>query len=164
MRPCVRATTFWERFLWWNRPQRFFMAKPVLFFYFFFHPFSAGCPGLIPGVFFFRPFSAGCLGLIPGVFFFPRPYPAGCPCLFSLRIFQRIFVTIFFKKFFKGCFAPLCVPLGLKKPGDFTVSEGHGHPLVGEGGGFPRVRAVVGQVSPCCSWLVPTPKVVSNLN
>jgi hypothetical protein len=29
----------------------------------------------------------------------------------------------------KGCFAPLCVPLGLKKPGDFTMSEGHGHPL-----------------------------------
>ncbi len=24
----------------------------------------------------------------------------------------------------KGCFAPLCVPLGLKKPGDFTLSEG----------------------------------------
>jgi hypothetical protein len=28
----------------------------------------------------------------------------------------------------------------------------------GEGGGFPRVRAVVSQVSPSCSWLVPTPK------
>ncbi len=27
----------------------------------------------------------------------------------------------------KGCFAPLCVPLDLKKGGDFTVSEGHGH-------------------------------------
>ncbi len=25
---------------------------------------------------------------------------------------------------------PLCVSLGLKKPGDFTVSEGHGYPLV----------------------------------
>jgi hypothetical protein len=33
------------------------------------------------------------------------------------------------KKKKKGCFAPLCVPLGLNKPGDFTVSEGHGHPL-----------------------------------
>ncbi len=33
------------------------------------------------------------------------------------------------KKKKKGCFVPLCVPLGLKKPGDFTVSEGHGHPL-----------------------------------
>jgi hypothetical protein len=35
-----------------------------------------------------------------------------------------------FKKKKKGSFAPLCVPLGLKKPGDFRVSEGHGHPLV----------------------------------
>jgi hypothetical protein len=34
------------------------------------------------------------------------------------------------KKIKKACFAPLCVPLGLKKPGDFTVSEGHRHPLV----------------------------------
>ncbi len=24
----------------------------------------------------------------------------------------------------------VCVPLGLKKPGDVTVSEGHGYPLV----------------------------------
>jgi hypothetical protein len=24
----------------------------------------------------------------------------------------------------------VCVSLGLKKPGDFTVSEGHGYPLV----------------------------------
>jgi hypothetical protein len=45
--------------------------------------------------------------------------------MFSLGTFQRIFVTkFFFKKKKKGCFAPLCVPLGLKKPGDFTVSEG----------------------------------------
>jgi hypothetical protein len=28
----------------------------------------------------------------------------------------------------------------------------------GEGGGFPRVQAVVSQVSPSCPWLVPTPK------
>jgi hypothetical protein len=36
---------------------------------------------------------------------------------------------------------------------------------MGEGGGFPRVRAVVSQVSPvspCCPWLVPTPKVIQN--
>jgi hypothetical protein len=45
--------------------------------------------------------------------------------MFSLGTFQRIFVTkLFKKKKKKGCFAPLCVPLGLKKPGDFTVSEG----------------------------------------
>jgi hypothetical protein len=29
---------------------------------------------------------------------------------------------------------------------------------MGEGGGFPRVRAVVSQVSPRSPWLVPTPK------
>jgi hypothetical protein len=29
---------------------------------------------------------------------------------------------------------------------------------MGEGGGFPRVWAVVSQVSPSCPWLVPTPK------
>ncbi len=32
----------------------------------------------------------------------------------------------------------------------------------GEGGGFPRVRAVVSQVSPSCPWLVLTPKRVQN--
>ncbi len=32
----------------------------------------------------------------------------------------------------------------------------------GEGGGFPRVRAMVSQVSPSCPWLVPTPKKVQN--
>ncbi len=36
----------------------------------------------------------------------------------------------FFKKLKKSCFAPLCLSFGLKKPGDFTVSEGHGYPLV----------------------------------
>jgi hypothetical protein len=44
--------------------------------------------------------------------------------MFSLGTFQQIFVTKLFFKKKKGCFAPLCVPLGLKKPGDFTVSEG----------------------------------------
>jgi hypothetical protein len=69
---------------------------------------------------------------------------------FSLGTFQRIFATKFLKtkknrftmyvfigdfstnfrhkikkkKKKKGSFAPLCVPLGLKKPGDFTMSEG----------------------------------------
>ncbi len=31
-----------------------------------------------------------------------------------------------------------------------------------EGGGFPRVRAMVNQVSPCCPWLVPTPRLIQN--
>jgi hypothetical protein len=35
---------------------------------------------------------------------------------------------------------------------------------MGEGGGFPRVQAVVSQVSPCCPWLVPIPKVIPNVN
>jgi hypothetical protein len=35
---------------------------------------------------------------------------------------------------------------------------------MGEGGGFPRVRAVVSQVNPCCPWLVLTPRVISNVN
>jgi len=35
---------------------------------------------------------------------------------------------------------------------------------MGEGGGFPRVRAVVNQMSPCCPWLVPTPRVFSKVN
>jgi hypothetical protein len=33
---------------------------------------------------------------------------------------------------------------------------------MGEGGGFPQVRAVVSQVSSCCPWLVLTPKVIQN--
>jgi hypothetical protein len=36
--------------------------------------------------------------------------------------------------------------------------------LYGEGGGFPQVRAVVSQVNPSCPWLVPTPRVFSNVN
>jgi hypothetical protein len=51
-----------------------------------------------------------------------------------MYVFMGDFSTNFRnKKFFrkkekkKNRFAPLCVPLGLKKPGDFTVSEGHGH-------------------------------------
>ncbi len=35
---------------------------------------------------------------------------------------------------------------------------------MGEGGGFPWVQAVVSQVSPCCPWLVPTPKVFPKVN
>jgi hypothetical protein len=44
-------------------------------------------------------------------------------------LFNEFSKQKFFKKKRKknGCFAPLCVPLGLKKLGDFTVSEGQGH-------------------------------------
>ncbi len=81
---------------------------------YFFRPFPAGCPG----GFFFCPFPAGslcrrrtCPGLIPGSFFFPRPFPAGCPGLIPGFFFKKIF------------------PPFSKKPEDFTVSEGHGHPI-----------------------------------
>jgi hypothetical protein len=35
---------------------------------------------------------------------------------------------------------------------------------MGEGGGFPQVRAMVSQMSMCCLWLVPTPRVILNVN
>ncbi len=35
---------------------------------------------------------------------------------------------------------------------------------MGEGGGFPRIWAVVSQVSLCCPWLVPTPRLIQNEN
>jgi hypothetical protein len=35
---------------------------------------------------------------------------------------------------------------------------------MGEGGGFPQVRAMVSKVSPCCPWLVPTPRVFLKVN
>jgi hypothetical protein len=46
-----------------------------------------------------------------------------------MYVFIGDFSTNFHHKFLKkkkknGCFGPLCVPLGLKKPGDFTVSKG----------------------------------------
>ncbi len=33
-----------------------------------------------------------------------------------------------------------------------------------EGVGFPRVRVVMSQVSPCCLWLVPTPRLIQNVD
>jgi hypothetical protein len=41
---------------------------------------------------------------------------------------------------------------------DASAAESCREYYKGEGGGFPRVRAVVSQVSPSCLWLVPTPK------
>jgi hypothetical protein len=44
-----------------------------------------------------------------------------------MYVFIGDFSTNFSHKFFfkkKSCFAPLCVPLCLKKPGDFIVFEG----------------------------------------
>jgi hypothetical protein len=41
---------------------------------------------------------------------------------------------------------------------DATPATSHRVYYKGEGGGFPKVRAVVSLVCPCCPWLVPTPK------
>jgi len=50
---------------------------------------------------------------------------------------------------------------GNKSHLDVGVAEQRREYYMGEGGGFPRIRAVVSQVSSCCPWLVPTPKVFS---
>jgi hypothetical protein len=49
--------------------------------------------------------------------------------------------------------------LGNKSHLDAGAAEQRKENYMGEGGGSPRVRAVVSQVSPCCPWFVPTPKV-----
>jgi len=48
---------------------------------------------------------------------------------------------------------------GNKSHLDVCAAEQHREYYMGEGGAFPRVRAMVNQVSPCCQWLVPTPRV-----
>ncbi len=52
--------------------------------------------------------------------------------------------------------------LGTKRHSDVGPVGEHRKYYIGEGGGFPRVRAVVSKVSSCCPWLVPTPKVIQN--
>ncbi len=47
---------------------------------------------------------------------------------------------------------------GKKNHLDVGAAENRKEYYMGEGDGFPRVRAVVSQVSPSCPWLVPTPK------
>jgi hypothetical protein len=54
--------------------------------------------------------------------------------------------------------------LGTKSHLDVGAAERHREYYMGECGGFTRVRAVVSQVSPCCPWLVPSPKVIPNVN
>jgi len=44
---------------------------------------------------------------------------------------------------------------------DASATEQRREYYMGEGGGFPRIWAMVCQVSPCCPWFVPTPKVFS---
>ncbi len=51
---------------------------------------------------------------------------------------------------------------GKKSHLDVTSARSCREYYKGEGGGFPRVQAVVSQVSPSCPWFVPTPKRVQN--
>jgi hypothetical protein len=53
---------------------------------------------------------------------------------------------------------------GNKSHLDASAAEQCREYYMGEGGGFPRVRAMVSQVSPCCPWLVPTPRVFPKVN
>jgi hypothetical protein len=53
---------------------------------------------------------------------------------------------------------------GNKSHLDAGAAEQHKKYYMGEGGGFPWVRAMVNQVSPCCPWLVLTPRVFSKVN
>jgi len=53
---------------------------------------------------------------------------------------------------------------GNKRHLDANAAEQRRECYMGEGGGFPRVRVVVSQVSPCCPWLVPTPRVFLKVN
>jgi len=59
---------------------------------------------------------------------------------------------------------PLLGSPGTKSHSDAGAAKQRKEYYMGEGGGFPRVRAVVSQVSPCCPWLVPTPRVIPNVN
>jgi hypothetical protein len=54
--------------------------------------------------------------------------------------------------------------LETKNHSDVGAVGKHREYYMGEGDGFLRVRAVVSQVSPCCLWLVPTPRVLLNVN
>jgi hypothetical protein len=48
---------------------------------------------------------------------------------------------------------------GQKGHSDVGAAEQRKEYYMGEGGGFPQVRAMVNQVSSCCMWLVPTLRV-----
>jgi len=55
---------------------------------------------------------------------------------------------------------------GTKSHSNASATKQHRKYYMGEGG-FPRVRAVMNQVSLCCLcclWLVPTPRVIPNVN
>jgi hypothetical protein len=47
---------------------------------------------------------------------------------------------------------------------DVGVAKKRKKYYMGEGGGFPRIRAVVSKMSQCCPWFVPTPRVFPKMN
>ncbi len=119
-----------RNFLWRNRC-----------WFFFFRPFSADCPGLIPGFSFcfcFSPFSgglpkvntrvfspcpfpAGCPGLILGFFFlflFPPPLSGGLPMYVFIGDFSTNFHHKFFF-FFKRLLCAFVCPFWFKETGGF---------------------------------------------
>jgi hypothetical protein len=51
-----------------------------------------------------------------------------------------------------------------KNHSDVGAVGKHREYYMGEGAGFPQVRAVVSQMNMCCPWLVPTPRVIPNVN
>jgi hypothetical protein len=80
--------------------------------------------GVLWGLFWTPSFFPGL-----GLWFHPRGF-LYISCIPPMYVFmgdfsKKINLKIFLKKLF--C-AFLCLSLGLKKPGDFTVSEGHGYP------------------------------------
>jgi hypothetical protein len=52
----------------------------------------------------------------------------------------------------------------IKSHSDVGVVEQRREYYMREGGGFPWVRAMVSQVNLCCPWLIPTPRVIPNVN
>jgi hypothetical protein len=54
--------------------------------------------------------------------------------------------------------------LGTKTHSDVGPMSKRREYYMWEVGGFPRVRAVVSQVSLCCPWLVPTPRLIHNVD
>jgi hypothetical protein len=53
---------------------------------------------------------------------------------------------------------------GKKCHSDVALAKSCREYYMGEGGAFPRIWAVVSQVSPSCPWLVPTPRVFQIVN
>jgi hypothetical protein len=53
---------------------------------------------------------------------------------------------------------------GTKGHSDVSLVGKRREYYMGEGDGFPGVQAVMSQVSPCCPWLVPTARLIQNVD